>query len=337
MQIEQNYSLLKFNTFKLDVKTRWFVEYASETDLQKLLQDEFFLSQPFWHIGQGSNLLFLGDYEGIILHSGIRGITVLKEDDRHVRLKVGAAEIWDDLVACCVNNGWGGIENLSLIPGEAGAGAVQNIGAYGAEVAGAIEEVHACSLKTGEKEVFSNEACHFSYRHSFFKEPQNRGMYCITHVVYRLNKKPQFKLDYGNVTDYLSGKEINLKTVREAIVAIRKNRLPDPDVTGNAGSFFMNPTVCLTHYGSLKQHYPSIPHYPVNNELVKVPAAWLIEQCGLKGKTVGGAAVHEKQPLVIVNQGNATGSDIARLAAEIQQAVKEKFSIELQPEVNYIG
>ncbi|MDR2085655.1 MAG: UDP-N-acetylmuramate dehydrogenase [Dysgonamonadaceae bacterium] len=337
MRIEQNYSLLKYNTFRLNVKTRWFVEYANETDLQQLLHDEYFFSQPFWHIGQGSNLLFLGDYDGVIVHSGIRGIAIQEEDVDYVRLKVGAAEIWDDLVAFCVNNGWGGIENLSLIPGEVGASAVQNIGAYGTEVAGSIEEVHAFSLQTGEKKVFGNEECHFSYRHSFFKDSANRGLYYITHVVFRLNKKPQFKLEYGNIKDYLSGKEINLTTVRNAIIAIRKTKLPDPDRTGNAGSFFTNPYIGLAHYGSLKKDYPEMPHYPVDNEVVKIPAAWLIEQCGLKGKTVGGAAVHEQQPLVIINRNNATGNDIARLAEEIRQAVKEKFSIELQPEVNYIG
>jgi UDP-N-acetylmuramate dehydrogenase len=337
MRIEQNYSLLKHNTFHLDVKTRWFVEYAGETDLHKLLQDEYFLSQSFWHIGQGSNLLFLNDYDGVIVHSGIRGVEILKDDSDYVWVKAGAAEIWDDFVAYCVTNGWGGIENLSHIPGETGASAVQNIGAYGAEVSASIEEVHAFSLETGKKKIFSNEACNFSYRHSFFKDTVNRGLYYITHVVYRLNKKPQFKLDYGNVTDYLSGKEINLATIREAIIAIRKTKLPDPGITGNAGSFFTNPYICLAHYEGLKKHYPTMPHYPVNDEVVKIPAAWLIEQSGIKGKTVGGAAVHEKQPLVIINKNNASGDDIARLAEEIRHAVKERFSIELQPEVNYIG
>jgi UDP-N-acetylmuramate dehydrogenase len=337
MRIEQNYSLLKHNTFGLDVKTRWFVEYADEADLQKLLRDEYFFSLSFWHIGQGSNLLFLSNYDGVIVHSGIKGIEILDSDSDYVRIKAGAAEIWDDFVAYCVENNWGGIENLSLIPGEVGASAVQNIGAYGSEVSASIEEVHAFSLETGEKKIFSNEACRFSYRHSFFKDAENRGLYYITHVVYRLNKKPYFKLDYGNLKDYLSGKEISPATIRKVIIAIRKTKLPDPKVTGNAGSFFTNPYICLAHYAELKKHYPGMPHYPVNNEVVKVSAAWLIEQCGMKGKTVGGAAVHEKQALVIINQNNATGGEIARLAEEIKQAVKEKFFIELQPEVNYIG
>ncbi|GHS97217.1 UDP-N-acetylenolpyruvoylglucosamine reductase [Bacteroidia bacterium] len=336
MHIYENYSLLKHNTFHLNVKTRWFVEYESEEDLQKLLRDEYFLSQAFWHIGQGSNLLFLGDFNGVIVHSGIKGIEIIKEDDDFVWLKAGASEDWDAFVAYCVGKGWGGIENLSLIPGEVGASAYQNIGAYGVEASDCITEVHSYHLETGEKRIFTNDECDYSYRHSFFKEPENRGLYYITHVVYRLSKKPAFQLEYGHVKNRLEGKEINLQTVREAIIAIRQSKLPDPAVEGNAGSFFMNPYICIAHYEGLKKHYPDIPHYPVNDEVVKMPAAWLIEQCGWKGKTFGGAKISEKQPLVIVNQGNATGDDIVRLAEEVQQAVREKFKIELQPEVNYI-
>jgi len=336
MRIEENYSLLKHNTFGLDVKTRFFVEYENEEDLQKLLEDEYFLSQTFWHIGQGSNLLFLGDFAGVIVHSGIMGIEVEKEDDNHIWLKVGAAEDWDNFVSYCVNKGWGGIENLSLIPGEVGASAFQNIGAYGVEASDCISEVHTYSLETREKRVFTQEECNYSYRHSFFKETENRGLYYITHVVFRLSKIPEFKLDYGNLSTHIKGKELNLQTIREAVISIRQSKLPDPKVSGNAGSFFMNPYICIAHYESLKKRYPTIPHYPVNDTVVKVPAAWLIEQCGLKGKELGGAAISEMQPLVIVNQGNATGSEIASLAEVVCQEVKKKFDVELQPEVNYI-
>ena len=336
MQVHQNYSLLKHNTFGLDVKTKYFVEYESEEDLQKLLQDEYFMSEAFWHIGQGSNLLFLGDFNGIIIHSGIKGIEVQNEDEDHVWLKVGASEDWDSFVEYCVRQGWGGIENLSLIPGEVGASAVQNIGAYGVEAADIIEEVHAYSLETGEKRIFQNEECNYSYRHSFFKEAENKGKHYITHVVFKLNKTPEFKLDYGNLRSCLIGEEITLSSVRQAVISVRESKLPDPKVVGNAGSFFMNPYVCIEHFESLKAKYPDIPHYPVDGEVVKVPAAWLIDKCGLKGKKLGGAAVHEKQPLVIVNQDHATGEEIASLAEEIQKEVKNKFAIELQPEVNYI-
>jgi len=336
MQIYENYSLLKHNTFNLDVKTRWFVEYESEYDLQKLLSDEYFLTQTFWHIGQGSNLLFLENFNGVIIHSQIKGIEILKEDETAVWVKVGASEDWDNFVSHCVKNNWGGIENLSAIPGEVGASAFQNIGAYGMEVSDTITEVHTYFLKTGEKRIFSNEECNYSYRHSFFKEPENRGLYYITHVVYKLSKKPEFKLDYGNLRIYLEGKEINLQTIREAVISIRDSKLPNPKKEGNAGSFFTNPYVCVTHYKNLKEKHPEIPCYPVNEETVKIPAAWLIEQCGLKGKTLGGAAISEKQPLVIVNKKQATGDEIALLAEEVRKAVNDKFAIELQPEVNYI-
>jgi UDP-N-acetylmuramate dehydrogenase len=235
-----------------------------------------------------------------------------------------------------VEQGWGGIENLSLIPGEVGASAFQNIGAYGAEASECIDEVHTYFLKTGEKKIFSKEDCDYSYRNSFFKEPENRGLYYITHVVYRLNKKPEFKLEYGNVKKLLEGKAINLKTIREAIISIRESKLPNPKVEGNAGSFFVNPYLCRAHFESLQKKYPSIPYYPVNDEVMKMPAAWFIDQCGLKGKTLGGAAISEKQALVIVNRKDATGNDIALLAEEVCRTVKEKFSVELQPEVNYI-
>ena len=336
MRIEQNYSLLKYNTFGLDVKTNYFVEYETEADLQKLLRDEFFLSRRFWHIGQGSNLLFLGDFDGIIVHSAIQGIEIIKEDEHSVWLKVGGGNDWDSLVAYCVENGWGGLENLSLIPGEVGASAVQNIGAYGVEVSERIEEVHTYSLETGEKRIFSNAECDYSYRNSFFKKPENKGKYYVVHVVFKLSKQPEYCLDYGNIREHLAVKPFSLQTIRDTVIEIRESKLPDPKITGNAGSFFVNPYVPMDHFRNLKNCYPVIPYYPVNEEMVKVPAAWLIEQCGLKGKTVGGAAVHEKHALVIVNQNRATGQEIALLAEEICKTVKEKFNIELQPEVNYI-
>jgi len=336
MRIEKNYSVLKYNTFGLDVKTTYFVEYETEADLQKLLHDEFFFSQRFWHIGQGSNLLFLGDFDGIIVHSAIRGIEKIREDEHSVWLKAGAGNDWDSFVAYCVENGWGGLENLSLIPGEVGASAVQNIGAYGAEVSERIEEVHAYSLETGEKRIFSNAECEYSYRNSFFKKPENKGKYYVVHVVFKLSKKPEFRLDYGNIREYLAGKPVSLQTIREAVIAIRESKLPDPKKTGNAGSFFINPYLSMEHFQRLKKSFPDIPCYTINEEIVKVPAAWLIEQCDLKGKTVGGAAIHEKHALVIINKNRATGQDIASLAEEIRKVVKEKFDVELQPEVNYI-
>lgn len=336
MHIEQNYSLLNHNTFHLDIKAKYFVEYESEEDLTKLFRDEYFMSETFWHIGQGSNLLFLGDYNGIIVHSQIKGIELVRETNEHVYLKVGASEDWDSFVAYCVAQGWGGIENLSNIPGEVGASACQNIGAYGVEAADCIDEVHTYFLKTGEKRIFSNEECQYAYRHSFFKEEENRGLYYITYVVYRLDKHPELKLDYGNLKKILEGKTLTLEAVREAVIAVRSSKLPDPKEIGNAGSFFKNPFVKIAHFENLQKEYPAIPSYPVDDQFVKVPAAWLIEQAGFKGKRKGDAAVYEKQALIIVNQDRATGAEIAALAEEIQHAVKEKFSIELNPEVIYI-
>jgi UDP-N-acetylmuramate dehydrogenase len=334
MHIYENYSLLKYNTFHLNVKTRWFVEYESEEDLQKLQKDKHFCSKSIYHIGQGSNLLFLNNFEGTIVHSGIKGIEIIEENKEYIRLKVGASENWDSFVSYCVDKGWGGIENLSLIPGEVGASAFQNIGAYGVEISNVIDEVHTYSVITKSKRIFSYKECNYSYRHSFFKN--SRGTFYITHVVYRLSKKPQFKLDYDNIKFALKGKEINLSTIRKAIVSIRQSYLPNIAIFGNAGSFFTNPYIHIAHYERLKKQYPSIPFYPIDKKTVKIPAAWLIEQCGGKGKYLGGAAIYKKQPLIIVNQGNATGKDIAQLAEKIYSLVKDTFGIELQTEVDYL-
>jgi UDP-N-acetylmuramate dehydrogenase len=336
MRIEKNYSLLKHNTFGLDVKTKYFVEYESEEDLQKLLRDEYFYSERFWHIGQGSNLLFLGDFNGIIVHSAIRGTEKIAEDQKYVWLKTGAGTDWDSFVEYCVNNGWGGVENLSHIPGEAGASAVQNIGAYGVEAANSIEEVHAWNIETGDKRIFTCAECEYAYRESFFKKDCNRGKFYITHVVYRLSKQPEFSLDYGNLRDIFANSPVSLQAVRNAIIDIRRSKLPDPKSVGNAGSFFVNPNICTKHFEGLAKHYPDMPHFTVNKEVVKIPAAWLIDKCGFKGKIMGNVAVHDKQPLVLINRGNATGAEIAALAEEIRLSVRKKFDIELQPEVNYI-
>ncbi len=336
MKISENYSLLKHNTFGLDVKTRWFVEYENEGDLQKLLSDEYFFSLPFLHIGRGSNLLFLDDYPGIILHSLIQGIEVVKEDENSVWVESGAGVEWDSFVAHCVSKAWYGVENLSLIPGEVGASAVQNIGAYGTEVSDTITAVHAYNVETGEKETFEKEDCGFAYRHSIFKDKKYSGKYFITSVVYKLSKQPVYNLEYGNLKDILAGKDVNLGSIRNTVISIRESKLPNPKEMGNAGSFFMNPYVDIVYYKNLKKKYPDIPHYPVNEEFVKIPAAWLIDRCGLKGKKIGGATVHEKQALVIVNTGSATANDIASLASLVCDNVKEKFGIELQREVLFV-
>ncbi|MCD7936880.1 MAG: UDP-N-acetylmuramate dehydrogenase [Tannerellaceae bacterium] len=336
MKIEQNYSLLSHNTFGLPVKTRWFMEYDTEEELQKILRDEYFQECLSLHIGSGSNLLFLNDYDGIILHSNIKGITITNENEREVSLRIGAAEQWDDVVAFAVQQGYGGIENLSYIPGEAGAAAVQNIGAYGMEIAEVVRSVETYNQITFEKRIFTCDECEYSYRNSYFKNEHN-DPHIVTYLNLLLSKEPEYRLDYGNLRQELAGEtEINLKKIREAVIRIRQQKLPEPRELGNAGSFFTNPMVENEHYERLKVTYPDIPSYPLPDGRRKIPAGWLIEQCGFKGKTHGAVGVYEKQALVLVNLGGATGDEIALVAESIRTGVAELFGIELIPEVKYI-
>ena len=335
MRIEQNFSLEKYNTFHLPVKTRWFMEYESEEDVQKILRDEYFQECLSTHIGQGSNLLFINDYNGIILHSAIRGMEVVSEDEATVSLRVGAGEVWDEVVAYAVSKGWGGIENLSLIPGEVGAAAVQNIGAYGVEIKDVIESVEAWNRLTFEKHVFTAEECGYGYRSSRFKDP-HQDPHFITYVTLRLEKFPVFNIEYGALKQRLSDKALTLENVRETVISIRKEKLPDTESLGNAGSFFMNPLITDEHFERIRKEYPDVPSYPAEKGKVKVPAGWLIEKCGFKGQRHGNVGVYEKQALVLVNFGGATGDEIALFAESIRAVVKERFGIELMPEVKYI-
>ena len=332
-----NHSLLPYHTFGMDVKTSVFIEYTSVDELKQILQQENLSEKKWLHIGGGSNLLFTGDYEGVILHSAIKGTEIVHEDDESVHVRVGAGEVWDDFVAYAVNQGWYGAENLSLIPGEVGASAVQNIGAYGMEAKDLIVKVEALDVTTGNDSVFTNTECRYAYRESIFKK-EWKGRYIITYVTYRLSKSPQFHLEYGNVKGELEkqGCELTLKNVRDVIIRIREAKLPDPKVQGNAGSFFMNPVIPRMQYESLLVKYPEMPHYKVDEEWVKVPAAWMIDRCGWKGKRMGNAGVHDKQALVLVNCGGATGQEIITLSQHIQQSVYESFGIAIVPEVNFI-
>lgn len=332
-----NHSLLPYHTFGMDVKTSVFIEYTSVDELKQILQQENLSEKKWLHIGGGSNLLFTGDYEGVILHSAIKGTEIVYEDDESVHVRVGAGEVWDDFVAYTVNQDWYGAENLSLIPGEVGASAVQNIGAYGMEAKDLIVKVEALEVTTGNDSVFTNTECRYAYRESIFKK-EWKGRYIITYVTYRLSKRPQFHLDYGNVKGELEkqGCELTLKNVRDVIIRIREAKLPDPKVQGNAGSFFMNPVIPRMQYESLLAKYPDMPHYKVDEEWVKVPAAWMIDRCGWKGRRMGNAGVHDKQALVLVNCGGATGQEIITLSQHIQQSVYESFGIAIVPEVNFI-
>ena len=337
MEIRKDYSLLSHNTFGMDVKASVFIEYASVEELKDVLR-QYSLTEGAWlHIGGGSNLLFTGDYPGVILHSAIKGYEIVSEDAEEVVVRVGAGEVWDDFVAYTVAKGWYGAENLSLIPGEVGASAVQNIGAYGVEAKDLIVKVETVEVATGKERIFDNAECGYAYRESIFKLSL-KGQYIVTKVSYRLKKTPCYHLDYGNVRTELekSGCALTLENVREGIIKIREGKLPDPKVQGNAGSFFMNPIVPRTQFEELLAQYPRMPYYEVDACRVKIPAAWMIDQCGWKGKQLGNAGVHHNQALVLVNCGGATGEEIIRLSEAIRESVSEKFGVSISPEVNFI-
>ena len=287
------------------------------------------------HIGGGSNLLFTKDYDGLILHSRIGGIEVTAEDSQTVSLRVGAGVVWDDFVACCVEHGWYGAENLSLIPGEVGASAVQNIGAYGVEVKELITAGETVNVQ-GYGRVYSVEECEYAYRSSIFKRPENKSVF-VTYVRFRLSKEERYTLDYGTIRQELAKYPApTLPIVRKVIIEIRESKLPDPKVMGNAGSFFMNPIVAKEKLEALQRDYPRIPYYELPDGRVKIPAGWMIDQCGWKGKSLGPAAVHDKQALVLVNRGGAKGSDIVALSDAVRASVRDKFGIDIHPEVNVI-
>ncbi len=328
------YSLLPYNTFGIDVSASRFLEYASVAELKEYIAQGA-VTTPFLHIGGGSNLLFTKDYDGLILHSRIGGIEVTAEDSQTVSLRVGAGVVWDDFVACCVEHGWYGAENLSLIPGEVGASAVQNIGAYGVEVKDLITAVETVNIQ-GYERVYSVEECEYAYRNSIFKRPENKSVF-VTYVRFRLSKEERYTLDYGTIRQELAKYPApTLPIVRKVIIEIRESKLPDPKVTGNAGSFFMNPIVAKEKLEALQRDYPRIPYYELPDGRVKIPAGWMIDQCGWKGKSLGPAAVHDKQALVLVNRGGAKGSDIIALSDAVRASVRDKFGIDIHPEVNVI-
>ena len=324
------------NTFGIPAHARVYAEYTSLEELRTLLQT--YKGERLLHIGSGSNLLFTKDFDGVVLHSRICFARALEEDAEGVNIEAGAGIVMDDLIAQVADMGLYGLENLSHIPGEVGASAVQNVGAYGVEAKDVIREVHAVAVESGDECVFSNADCRFGYRDSIFKN-EWKGQYIITSVVFHLSKQPQPHLDYGNLRQALAGKEPTPMNIREAVIAIRKQKLPEPEELGSAGSFFKNPIISSEHFQTILQQEQKtaaeIPHFETADG-IKIPAAWLIEQCGWKGKRQGGAQVYEKQPLVIVNTGNATAQDIITLAADITESIAQRFQITLYPEVNYI-
>ena len=319
------------NTFGLNVKTKIFAEYHSLDELRALLDQ--YRGERILHIGAGSNLLFTRDFDGVILHSAMRRARATKEDAEHVWIEAENGLVLDDLIAQLCDMGLSGMENLSYIPGEVGASAVQNVGAYGVEAKDVITEVRALDLADGSERTFTNAECRYGYRDSIFKNDL-RGKYIITHVTYCINKQFEPKLDYGNLRSEV-GDSPTPTDVREAVIRIRKQKLPEVGEIGSAGSFFKNPIVPREVYEAIAKDYERVPHFEQDGG-IKIPAAWLIEQCGWKGKMLGGAQCYPKQPLVLVNANNATPDDIINLAAAICADVQSRFGITISPEVNYI-
>ena len=344
MRTELTYDapLLEFNTFGIAAKARMLLTYDSEAALREALSDIrlHHSDLPMLHIGCGSNLLFLGDYPGIVLRSAIRGIRLLSETPDEVLVEVGAGEVCDDFIAQAIQSGWYGMENLSLIPGQVGAAAVQNIGAYGAEVCDVIHEVKGISLEDGSERLWKRDDCGYGYRQSIFKS-ELWGKYAITRVTFRLSKHFKPNLQYGRLVKAIAEAglredTLTAKELREVIIGIRRAKLPDPKEQGNAGSFFKNPVVGKEQAERLLADYPAMPHYPAGEGKVKLAAGWLIEQAGWKGRSLGPAAVHDRQALVLVNKGGATGSDIQRLCEAVRKDVSSRFGINLEPEVNIL-
>ena len=331
MTIKENISLLPYNTFRMDVKAKIFAEYGSVEELRQLL--ERYKGEQILHIGAGSNLLFTKDFDGVILHSAMRRARCVSEDTEHVWIEADNGLVLDELIEQLCDMGISGMENLSYIPGEVGASAVQNVGAYGVEAKDVIVQVKAFSMADGTERTFTNEECKYGYRDSVFKN-ELCGQYIITHVVYRLDKHFEPKLDYGNLSGEV-GDESSPTAVRNAVIRIRKQKLPEVSELGSAGSFFKNPIVSREKYEKIAADYERVPHFEQDGG-IKIPAAWLIEQCGWKGRELGGAQCYSKQPLVLVNTGNAKPEDIIALAAAICADVQTRFGITISPEVNYI-
>ena len=340
MKEYKDYSLRRHNTFGVEASCRRFIDVET---LEEAAQARVMLTEddgPLLLLGGGSNLLLTGNFPGTVLHASIKGVELLanEPDNDCVLVRVGSGECWDRFVERCLSEGWYGAENLSLIPGEVGATAVQNIGAYGAEASSIIYKVEAVRLSDGQLVEISAADCQYSYRWSRFKG-EWRGQYLITRVTYRLSTVFRPQLDYGNIRQELQRLGIGCPTaaeLRQVICDIRRQKLPDPDVEGNAGSFFMNPVVSRSKYEQLAEQYPDMPHYAVENDHEKIPAGWLIEQCGWKGRALGPAAVHDRQALVLVNRGGATGCDILKLCSAVRAAVSERFGIDIVPEVNIV-
>lgn len=339
MTIEQNVDLLPYNTFRIQALAKYFTTIKNIEDAKALFASEIFKREKHFILGGGSNVLLTKNFDGLVVKVEILGKDIIHEDDATVTLRVGAGENWHAFVMYCVDRNYGGVENLSLIPGTVGAAPMQNIGAYGVEIKKNILGVEAVEIGTGDVRYFDTEACKFGYRESIFKQ-EVKDQFLISSVTLKLTKRDHtFNTTYGAIDETLrkfSVQTLSLKAISDAVIYIRSNKLPDPSRIGNAGSFFKNPSIQADLMDFIKKDYPTIPSFPSTDGLVKIPAAWLIEQCGWKGKTFDSIGVHQHQALVLVNYGGGQGEKIWELAMKIKESVKEKFNVILQPEVNVI-
>lgn len=344
MNIERDKLLKPYNTFGIEASAKLFAEVKSEEDFLELQSTDDYKRNSVLIIGGGSNLLLTKDFDGLVIHNSIPGIEIVSETETQIMAKANAGVVWHQFVLWSIERSLGGIENLSLIPGYAGAAPMQNIGAYGVEIKDVFEELEAIHRQTGEKIKFKLNDCGFGYRESVFKN-KYKNEFLITSLTLRFTKTSdtnhtyRFKIDYGDIKNTLAEMQVydlSVKAVSDAVVKIRSSKLPNPAELGNAGSFFKNPVITKEHFEKLVLKYPVMPSYLQNDGSIKVPAGWLIEQCGWKGKVVGNTGSHAKQALVLVNYGNATGKEVWQLAMDIQQSVGEKFGIEILPEVNVV-
>lgn len=337
MKIKDNYSLLNFNTFHINASAKYFVEVSSVLEMEKVLKENLIKNESILILGGGSNILFTKDFNGLVIKNSIKGIKVVSENDSEIFIEAGAGNLWDDLVGYCVMNNYSGIENLTLIPGTVGAAPIQNIGAYGQELKNSFYSLEGILFDNLVTKSFHIDECNFGYRNSIFKN-ELKNKIAITSVTFKLNKEFYPNIDYSDLKEEIKGKstsQISIKDVSEAVRKIRNRKLPNPSEIGNAGSFFKNPEISKEHFLEIQSKFPSIKGYTQQSGMIKVSAAWLIEHCGWKGKSLGNAAVHTNQPLVLVNfSGNASGTEILQLADQIKNSVKNIFDIILEEEVN---
>lgn len=339
LSIQENIDLQPYNTFHVKARARYFVRIQSMSDMKLLLNEPVFKNNKRLILGGGSNCVFVNDFDGLIVRVETRGIEILRQSESEIHVKVASGEVWHDFVMHCLSNNWGGVENLSLIPGTVGAAPIQNIGAYGVEVKELIEHVDGISFEDGVERSFTNEECNFSYRESIFKHALSKNFF-ISSITLRLTtKNHRINTSYGGLNDYLNKQNIASPTIHDVsrgVIAIRRSKLPDPALIGNAGSFFKNPVISFEALRKLQEKYPEIPSYYTDNQLFKVPAGWLIEKAGWKGKRFHDVGVHEHQALVIVNHLHARGEEIFSLSQQIIDDVNKKFNVQLTREVNII-